>query len=232
MFCFVSFFFQDQWYEFEWVLQVCQLRIDTNCFHHETNFRSSATIWISSFLALSRAQITFLIVLMLLCLLQDQLGIKVPKILAEEQVMPSSKSISSSELFRRDRKRLESCYQSNKQLLTLIALFTWFQRENDLNLLVRICNCDKTVDSHRNFGIVLGLLVILNRGNQSITEIQIFVCRLFLCCPATTPTSTTIRSGCVTSEYDGVAQLRRLCPTLKPASNGGLHGLGWGRDGP
>jgi hypothetical protein len=61
---------------------------------------------------------------MLLCLLQDQLGIKVPKILAEEQVMPSSKSISSSELFRRDRKRLESCYQSNKQLLTLIALFT------------------------------------------------------------------------------------------------------------
>jgi hypothetical protein len=34
--------------------------------------------------SLSRAQITFFIALMLLCLLQDQLGIKVPKVLAEE----------------------------------------------------------------------------------------------------------------------------------------------------
>ena len=44
LFCFVSSFFQDQWYEFECVLQVHQLLIDKNHFHHETNFRSSATI--------------------------------------------------------------------------------------------------------------------------------------------------------------------------------------------
>jgi hypothetical protein len=57
-------------------------------------------------------------------LLQDQLGSKVPKVLAEEQALHSSKSISSSELFKQDRKRLESCCQSNKQSLALIALFT------------------------------------------------------------------------------------------------------------
>ena len=53
LFC-LLFFFQDQWYEFEWVLQVCQLRIDTNHFRnkfqvccHDMNIKLSCSLSIS-----------------------------------------------------------------------------------------------------------------------------------------------------------------------------------------
>jgi hypothetical protein len=71
LFCFVSFFSRTNGMNSNEYFKSVSYGLIQTIF--ETNFRSAATIWISSFLALSlsRAQITFLIVLMLLCLLQD-----------------------------------------------------------------------------------------------------------------------------------------------------------------